>query len=375
MILKSQQALLTLLLTILSLAILPQRLQAFPEMIRHGYNNCNTCHVSPAGGGILTAYGRELSKEVLSTWGTEREHSPVYGLTELPKNLWLGGDIRGIQTYRDTPNVREGRWFLMQADLEAAWTTAAYTAVASVGYDPGSPLTDEDNAWISRRHYVQVPLNETMSVRAGRFLRNYGLMIPDHSSQIRRGIGFDQGTETYNAEFNVITESYSLSFTGVGGRPDDEKVASEKGFVVTVSTFLQPSYRAGFSYFLGRTDANVGRELYGPYWALGLTEDLYWLGEVDWVRTAPRGSPIIEGWASYNRLGHQIVKGLDMYVLHQSRKNDRRKDTVDLQSYGAGAQWSPRPHWILSTQWEKQKRPVIAKKTIDSAWFIVQYAI
>ena len=43
-----------------------QNVSAFPEMIRHGYINCNACHVSPAGGGLLTAYGRTISKELLS---------------------------------------------------------------------------------------------------------------------------------------------------------------------------------------------------------------------------------------------------------------------------------------------------------------------
>ena len=46
---------------------------AFPEMVRHGYANCITCHISPDGGGVLTAYGRSLSREVLSTWGAEGE--------------------------------------------------------------------------------------------------------------------------------------------------------------------------------------------------------------------------------------------------------------------------------------------------------------
>src|SRR4051794_39985225 len=34
---------------------------AFPENIRHGYINCNSCHVNPNGQGLLNAYGRELS--------------------------------------------------------------------------------------------------------------------------------------------------------------------------------------------------------------------------------------------------------------------------------------------------------------------------
>ncbi len=44
----------------------------FPEMVRHGYVNCVACHMSPDGGGVLTPYGRSLSKELLSIAGSDR---------------------------------------------------------------------------------------------------------------------------------------------------------------------------------------------------------------------------------------------------------------------------------------------------------------
>src|SRR5436190_6515955 len=89
---------------------------AFPEMIRHGYVNCTTCHVSPSGGGTLTEYGRELSKEVLSTWSKEGEANMAYGLVKPPEWLLFGGDYRSVYVYRDTPLYRDGRYILMQTD-------------------------------------------------------------------------------------------------------------------------------------------------------------------------------------------------------------------------------------------------------------------
>ncbi|RYZ63714.1 MAG: hypothetical protein EOP05_23120, partial [Proteobacteria bacterium] len=47
--------------------------EAYPDLIRHNYVNCTTCHVSPTGGGAMTEYGRAMSHELLSAWGTERE--------------------------------------------------------------------------------------------------------------------------------------------------------------------------------------------------------------------------------------------------------------------------------------------------------------
>ncbi len=353
-------------------------LQAFPEMVRHGYGNCSSCHVSPSGGGLLTNYGRELGKEVLSTWSTENEHLPFYTPVALPEAFRIGGDIRSIQTYSDTPQVKQGKYFLMQADVDFGWVTEGYSVVASIGRDMGSPNTNDDDKWSSRRHYVLVPLGiigKGYSVRAGRFYKNFGLMIPDHTSEIRRGIGWDQNSETYNLEFNYQTEEYAVAVTGVGGRPDDEDAVSDKGVALSASRFINSKYKVGLSYFYGETTDNVGRELYGIFWALGLNEDLYWLGEFDWTRTAPKNVALTEGFASYNRVGYQVYKGIDLYLFHQAKKSDTDASKLDVQRIGPGAQWSPRPHWIFTAQWEKVTRYTVSSKAYDSAWFIFQYAI
>ena len=92
---------------------------AYPELVRHGYVNCTSCHVSPTGGGILTSYGRQLSAEILSSSAREGEGDFIYGALGLPEWLDLGGDLRSVVTYRDTPLIRQSQLILMQADLEA----------------------------------------------------------------------------------------------------------------------------------------------------------------------------------------------------------------------------------------------------------------
>ncbi|MFM8314271.1 MAG: hypothetical protein ACKOA8_08310, partial [Deltaproteobacteria bacterium] len=102
------------------LAFVSQVVFPFPEMIRHGYSNCITCHVSPNGGGLVTPYGRALSQEVLSTWHRENESDFLWGLVPYPEWLNLGGDFRYVQTHLDTPDTKTGRFIVMQADIEAA---------------------------------------------------------------------------------------------------------------------------------------------------------------------------------------------------------------------------------------------------------------
>src|SRR5947208_294846 len=110
---------------------------AFPyaELARHGYANCVTCHYSPTGGGLLTEYGRALSREVLSSAGNEKEGDFLYGLIKPPPFLALGGDIRPIQTVASLGGRTTTKFIFMQADAEAAVDIAPVTIVGTGGVD------------------------------------------------------------------------------------------------------------------------------------------------------------------------------------------------------------------------------------------------
>src|SRR4051812_23670030 len=113
--------------------LISSRAVAYPEMVRHGYFNCTTCHVSPNGGGVLTEYGRALSREVVSTWGIEGEGKPFYGLYTEPEWLRTGASFRVIQTYLNDPNQTKETAFPMQAEVEAAATVGEWTLAVTGG--------------------------------------------------------------------------------------------------------------------------------------------------------------------------------------------------------------------------------------------------
>ena len=48
------------------------RAAAEPIFLSRQYTRCTNCHYSPTGGGLLTPYGRSLSREELSTFGASR---------------------------------------------------------------------------------------------------------------------------------------------------------------------------------------------------------------------------------------------------------------------------------------------------------------
>lgn len=350
--------------------------QAFPEMVRKGYQSCISCHISPSGGGVLTDYGREIFKDVSATWSREREHEVFYGLLTMPENLKIGGDVRRIQSYVNTPVAKTGRWFLMQTNIEAALLWDRFTAVATLDYDIQNPDLRSDDRIESLRHYLMMQVNDFLSIRAGKFYKNFGLMIPDHTAQIRRGMGLDEGSETYNAEANYIAERYSWHATWVGGRPDDPSENSDKGFAISGHYYLGSSNRVGGSFYQGTSSEKTVKRMFGPNWTLSYDKSWYWLGELDILQLRPKIGADSSGFVSFNQIGYELFKGLDLYARHESRQNDFDSEYIDFVNYGPGMQWIPRPHFILTGQWMKQVRPSADKpRTIDSAYFVVQYAI
>ena len=105
------------------LLIQTQTAFSFPDLIRHGYVNCTACHTSPSGGGLMTDYGRNLSSDLVSTWGNAKEAEFLNGLlpSEKIKDWFLiGGNYRGLQYHYENDKTKDGDWYNMQALLEAA---------------------------------------------------------------------------------------------------------------------------------------------------------------------------------------------------------------------------------------------------------------
>ena len=117
---------------------------AEPIFLSRQYARCANCHYSPTGGGLLTPYGRSLSREELSTFGKSsgtpqgREHEFLYGAAGGALGpLSLGVDLRpshldidlgrGISTTRD---------ILMNAELVAALRRGGFTFYAELGRQP-----------------------------------------------------------------------------------------------------------------------------------------------------------------------------------------------------------------------------------------------
>lgn len=332
---------------------------AYPELTRHGYTNCTTCHVSPAGGGLLTLYGRELSREILSTWSRDNEQYFAYGafkgLNENERVL-LGGDIRSVQVVRDTPTTRTGRFILMQADVEAGYNGKNFAVVGSMGRQELRRGMESEGRFFSRRHYVLGRLGEKHNLRVGKFLRFYGLNDPNHNLYIRRDLQLGFDTETYNAEYSFLGENLGFYLTGTFGAVDAHRSQNlEKGVTASAQYFFGEKQKIGFSYLRGQ-DERQRRQLYGPWAILSLGKSFFLLSEFDYQeqRLRATGAKSV-GYATSHRLNYEIKQGLIPFVLLERKFLNRADPLAEQQSYGLGIQFFPRPHWEITGAWQKEK--------------------
>lgn len=361
----------------LSLFFLSHEAMALPELGRHGYVNCTACHLSPAGGGVLNEYGREISKELLATWAKEGEQGFAYGLVSPPEALLISAYLRTLQVHKENTASRIGYPILMQADMEVAVNAKRWAVAVTAGRQEIGAQPKAEGRFMSRRHYGMFRVSDEHSVRLGKFQKFYGLNDANHNLYVRRRLGFQQDTETYNAEYAWLGEKFSTYVTYVFGDLSDSKSrARESGPTVSTSYFLLDKHKIGASYLYGDDKSvrnNAKRHVFGPWFIVSWTEHVYSLSELDFQsRTNRQTGQSTSGYVTSNRLNYELFKGVIPFVLFEQEHLDRDRPQSKLQTYGLGMQFFPRPHFELTAAWQKE-RLFSAPDYSDLAWIMLHF--
>ncbi len=345
--------------------------QAFPEMVRDGYVNCNTCHISLNGGGLLNDYGRAIIREELSIWKSSdeksREQDFLYGvLDDAPISKWLklGADVRSVYFYQNDEFHNSGQTIFMQGDFEAAATFGRFTILGDSGVkqDPG-----KNAEYISRRHWIGYAITDEWNIRGGKFEPTYGINTPEHVTLTRDPLHLGQGNEGYNLELSRITEQWSLFVSGLFGRPDDSKLKpiKDKGFAVQGSYSPTEKLKFGVNTLYGSTDLSK-RWLLGGFAILGITHELLFMTEMDYQY---KDTPV-KGFASTQKLSYELIPGLWAFGVQEYGKFDFNNDLSQDQVYGVGLQAFPRAHFQFDFQYSKAKTPAYSAQFYDTAWLM-----
>jgi hypothetical protein len=202
-------------------AVLNGEAFAYPQFqFSSGTTRCSQCHYSPAGGGLLTAWGRDESGDTISLGGNG---GFLHGAWSPPSWLALGADVRFALTSTDDGGQQSprGAFFPMQGDVYArvAFNDAfslylgagARGEVRPVDESQVGRLSTTLDRFISREHYLMWRPSATGPyARLGRFYAPYGLRFVEHIFYSRRFLGFNLFEETYTGSGGYVGEDWEL---------------------------------------------------------------------------------------------------------------------------------------------------------------------
>ena len=340
---------------------------AYPEMIRHHYVNCLACHESPSGGGLLTPYGRTLSSELLSTWGDVKEARAFYGAIDQPfLKKWFnaGGDLRAVQFHLKNAQTKEDKFIRMQTGLETAFKYENIKFVSFFGKQ------EADNMVRGKflRYFLQYQAMDQLTVRAGKFIPNFGINIAEHIWATRDALGFDEGSEREQVEAMWSGEQWNSSITYSKQVRSDEIPKIEKAFNAQVNYSFLDSYRVGGDLWLGDQEGD-SRQIYGVHALLGFTKKIYYLTEFDYQK----GFDKHNGLYHFSKFGYEFIKGLHVIAIEDYQKSNLSDGLTLANSYGAGFEWYPRPHFDFEAVWSKKRVVVQSNEYSDYAYLMMHY--
>jgi hypothetical protein len=345
-------------------------LAAEPIFLSRQYAQCTNCHYSPTGGGLLTPYGRSLSREELSTWGKSpgttpknREHEFLFGA--LGKTLGpvsLGIDLRPSHLEFDLPGgISEGRDLLMNADLTAAFRHGGWTFYGELGRQPRG---DEDARVASFEHWFSYQ-SEKFGVRAGRFLPAYGVRFADHTSYTRAPLGFDNEDQVYAVEGSYRDERQLIQVSVGPGRADDIDesdlaftASARYQFTLTPRTVVVASGIVRDSTALEPSNGSTGLAFgFSPLPRL----TLWTQGDVQFRS----GEFKDHAYTALLHAAYEVVRGLWIEVFPQL-STAYGDSTGGLRRLGVGLNWLPRTHWNVVVNYydDEDRQSGVKAKTL-----------
>jgi len=212
--------LLTAALAIAVIAVTTGRASAYPQFqLATGTDRCQSCHLSPAGGGLINAYGRMEAGDTISRGG---DGAFLHGLWEPPSWFQIGGDLRAAAAARKTANELEGLAFPMQLELYLRPSVGPVSLYIAAGLRGGArdvqpPLVERI---ASREHYLMYQKSSSgLYVRAGRFYPIFGVRTQDHTAYVRRYLDHYILEEPYGLGAGWFGSSWEAHATAFGPQP------------------------------------------------------------------------------------------------------------------------------------------------------------
>lgn len=344
----------------------------FVETLTHGYLNCMACHISPSGGGLLSDYGRSLSKEMMSTWGWKNSEYPIFGLARNTEKIKIGGDYRAVQTYFENSQIKQGKQFVMQRNIEVGLNHSKIWIVGTAGVQDGPAGTPMKGSFLSERHYLIWELDEDLRLRLGKFRLNFGLNDPNHTRVTKQSLGFGSNSESYILELSKFSDSNEIFVSADLGRIDIPREESrEKSISVGYSKYLFDNSKLGTNILIGES-AEKRRSLLNFHGVITANKDFVIKFETSYEESYLSDFPtdqreLVAGTLS---LGCQTIQGLLPYLFGEYLQTDLNDTRTQQSSVGMGLQFLPVPHLEFQMEYKKGLNRGVPVNQSDSGWLL-----
>jgi hypothetical protein len=195
---------------------------AAPTMIRLGYSDCATCHLSPQGGGLLTTYGKGIDV-AQSVWSREVRPQDVEHRRLLYDARFLAG-TQSADSLASHKSINTST-FQMQlrgsARLNDHQRLTATVALLSPSLIASQPAAGSASVLVPKAIWEYRPKNG-LSLTMGRDELPTGLGLPDPQAYMRRST--DLGVAVYPTQIKVCWWNDRFQITpyafGPGGGED-----------------------------------------------------------------------------------------------------------------------------------------------------------
>lgn len=371
----------TAILTVSVILFWSSRAEAFPWMIKHGYNNCASCHVNPSGSGLLTEYGRAQSAILLSTEygkGGGAEEDPgkfkdfLFGAVALPNDpdkgaVNLGAFFREAYLWTNGGGQSQSFALYMQQAFDAHAQYKKFHAYGSLGYVPNAQVgpSYSEYAWVTHDtapaggqndfvpgnliapvYWAGYDVSDAVMVRIGRLNLPFGIRDPNHflwvRSETRTDYNQDQevgatasvNTEHVRAEVMAIAGNYQVN-------PD---ALRERGYAGYFEYNPLPKYAIGVSSLVTHAEANLDtgaavettRQAHGLFTRLAPFGPLAVTAEADLLIKSPKLNDSAFGYTAMVQPDFEVVKGVHAVVTGELLQNGY---SVGTDTNVAGRVW------------------------------------
>lgn len=355
--------------------------------------NCGACHVNPTGGGMRNPAGVFYSRQVLPSFGQRpapetgpgrarfdifrgfsgwepstvaaSEVAERYGSIDPDPTFDYGFDLRSAVFVPLEASDRDTAAFPMQADLylmsRPLDRLVLYGTVGLMGskqrtYDDLEERTGFQQLVAARELYVmadRLPYNAY--VRAGRFAPPFGWRLADHTSFVRRELGFDQNRQVFGIEGglnpNYPYANLAVFYQGADAWPGDVEKEGV-GFAATAGYRDLAAHVGASVQGLDRFDGP--EELIGGLnWGINLYP-LTYLGEVDLRRRfADGGRSGHNARFAYQELNLHVLRGVSVLAKYDWMDLNTGVGGEHQHRGTAGVQWNPYTYGQLDLQYRK----------------------